>query len=146
MPGTKGISSSLGKKSFQSFTSPAPAMKQQQGPRGKEVPGRGFLSDQEMEGELQFCLQQLHCFEQRDGYRLRREIIQEMEQLVEVWVSEEAGESAQARLVSYGSYKLSVVDCESDLDLLCVVPSQVSRNSFFSSFYLRLQHKVRGQG
>ena len=71
-----------------------------------------------------------------------KEVIQEIEQLVELWVSEEAGKSAEARLVSYGSYKLSVVDCESDLDLLCVVPSQVTRTSFFTTFYHALQNKV----
>ena len=104
-----------------------------------------------MEIELQFCLRQLRCQEDGNGFRLRREVIQEIEQLVKLWVREEAarvgaGKEAQARLVCFGSYKLSVIDYESDLDLLCVVPSHVSRISFFTAFYHRLQNKVSTEG
>ena len=113
--------------------------------------GPTLLTDYEMQGELQFCLRQLRCNEVGGGFRLRREVIQEMEQLVKLWVSEEAArmgadEGTQARLVCFGSYKLSVIDCESDLDLLCVVPSHVTRTSFFTSLYHRLQNKVGTKG
>ena len=46
------------------------------------------------------------------------------------------------KVVSYGSYKLSVVDKESDLDLLCVVPKHVSREDFFTNLYDQLFKKV----
>ena len=46
------------------------------------------------------------------------------------------------KVVSYGSYKLSVVDKESDLDLLCVVPKHISRDDFFISLYEQLHKKV----
>ena len=139
MPGGK-VSGSFSprKKSFMTF--PGPRQRQ----RVKEVSGpSSVLSDHEMEAELQFCLRQLHCFEDTDRFRLRREIIREIEELMKVWVREET--EAMGRLVCYGSYKLSVIDSESDLDLLCVVPRGVTRNSFFTSFYQKLENKVRSR-
>ena len=135
--GVRG-SSSCRKKSFLIYPGP-----QQQRQRAKEVSGPTFLSDQEMEEGLKFCLRQLRCYENTSGFRLRGEVIREVEELVNLWVrGETEGEGAQGRLVCYGSYKLSVIDCESDLDLLCVVPSQVTRTSFFTTFYHALQNKV----
>ena len=139
MPGGKGSGSfSPRKKSFLTFPGPRPQQRQ----RVKEVSRpSSFLSDHEMEAELQFCLQQLHCYEDTSRFRLRGEVVREIEELMKVWVREES--QAMGRLVCYGSYKLSVIDSESDLDLLCVVPRGVTRNSFFTSFYQRLQNKVR---
>ena len=126
-PGVQGR-----KKSFLTFPGP------------KEVTGpSSFLSDQVIEAELQFCLRQLHCYEDTSGFRLRGQVVREIEELMKVWVREET--EAMGRLVCYGSYKLSVIDSESDLDLLCVVPRGVTRNSFFTSFYQRLQNKVRSR-
>ena len=51
-------------------------------------------------------------------------------------------EQLGGKVVSYGSYKLSVVDKESDLDLLVVVPKQVSREDFFRSLFDQLAKKV----
>ena len=146
----RGFSSSR-KKTFQTSAGPGPGLKQQQRPRVKEDPARCFLTDPEMEGELQLCLRQLNCSEDTAGFKLRKEVIREMEKLVQGWVREEAarlgvGEGTQARLVCFGSFKLSVIDCESDLDLLCVVPSHITRISFFTAFYHRLQNKVSTEG
>ena len=126
-------------------------MTRQQRPRVEEDSGQSFLSDQEMERELQFCLRQLNCAEDAAGFKLRWEVIRELEQLVKLWVREEAArlgadEGARARLVCFGSFKLSVIDCESDLDLLCVVPSHVTRPSFFTALYYMLQNKVGSEG
>ena len=142
MPGGK-VSGSFSprKKSFMTFPGPRPQQRQ----RVKRVSGpSSFLSDQVIEAELQFCLRQLHCFEDTSGFRLRGQVIREIEELMKAWVREET--QAMGRLVCYGSYKLSVIDCESDLDLLCVVPSHVTRTSFFTSLYHRLQNKVSIQG
>ena len=49
------------------------------------------------------------------------------------------------KVVSYGSYKLEVVDKESDLDLLCVVPKHVSRDDFFCNLYSQLNKKAEVQ-
>ena len=150
MSGIRGSHSS-GKKTFQTSAGPGQGLKQQQRCRVKEVSGPCFLPDPEMERELWLCLRQLHCSEDMAGYRLRKDVISEMEQLIQVWVREEAARvgadmGSQARLVCFGSFKLSVIDCESDLDLLCVVPRHVTRTSFFTSLYHRLQNKVGTKG
>jgi len=103
--------------------------------------GPALVSDEVMEEELNLCLQQLQCYEDEAGLALREEVISELDSLLKVWCREEAGSQVAGRLLTFGSYKLSVIDKRSDLDLLCVVPRQVSRSSFFQSFYQRLQFK-----
>ena len=44
-------------------------------------------------------------------------------------------EHAGGKVVSYGSFKLNVVDRESDLDLLCILPRHIDRDLFFVGFY-----------
>ena len=105
--------------------------------------GPALVSDEVMEEELNLCVQQLQCYEDEAGLALREEVISELDSLLKVWCREEAGTQVAGRLLTFGSYKLSVIDKRSDLDLLCVVPRQVSRSSFFQSFYQRLQFKVR---
>ena len=118
--------------------------KRQQRPRGP-----GLLSDQTMEEELQQCLKLLQCFEDEAGLVLREEVVRELDRMVKEWSREEAArrkveleEETGARLVSYGSYKLEVIDHQSDLDLLCVVARHLTRNSFFGRFYDSLKAKV----
>ena len=100
---------------------------------------------------LQMVLQQHQCYDDEAGMNLRRKIITELDTLVKQWIrSEGLGkhmawshvEQVGGKVVSYGSYKLSVVDKESDLDLLCVVPKHVSREDFFTNLYDQLFKKV----
>ena len=110
--------------------------------RQSRLRGSVLLSDQMMEEELHFCIRQLQCCEDQAGIVKREGIIQQLDMMVKVWSKEEAGEEVGGRVVSYGSYKLEVIDAQSDLDLLCVVPRQVSRESFFGRFYNSLKAKV----
>ena len=54
-------------------------------------------------------------------------------------------EQVGGKVGSFGSYKLGVVDKESDLDLLCVVPKHVTREDFFNNLYELLRKKVRNE-
>ena len=100
---------------------------------------------------LQMVLQQHQCYDDEAGMNMRNQIISELDTLVKQWIrSEGLGknmawiqvEQVGGKVVSYGSYKLSVVDKDSDLDLLCVVPKHVSRDDFFSNLFDQLAKKV----
>ena len=51
-------------------------------------------------------------------------------------------ERTGGKVVTYGSFKLGVVERDSDLDLLAVVPKHISREDFFASFYQHLAKKT----
>merc|ERR1719369_62253 len=78
------------------------------------------------------------------GMKLRQKVVGELDTLVKRWIKTEGlrqGKRLQnveklgGKVVTYGSSKLGVVDRESDLDLLCVVPHCVTREHFFDNFY-----------
>ena len=50
-------------------------------------------------------------------------------------------ERTGGKVVTYGSFKLGVVERDSDLDLLAVVPRHVTREDFFTNFYHHLAKK-----
>merc|ERR1719508_422184 len=96
---------------------------------------------------LQLILQQHQCYDNDAGMDLRKKIICELDILVKQWIRSEGlrqsmnwsqVEQVGGKVVSYGSYKLQVVDKESDLDLLCVVPKHVTREDFFENLYEQL--------
>ena len=81
------------------------------------------------------------------GKELRTLIVEELDKLVKQWVRSEGlrqsmhwnqVEKVGGKVVCYGSFKLEVVDKESDLDLLCVVPKHVTREAFFKTLYQQL--------
>ena len=51
-------------------------------------------------------------------------------------------EKTGGKVVTYGSFKLGVVERDSDLDLLAVMPRHVSREDFFVDFYHHLAKKT----
>ena len=66
-------------------------------------------------------------------------IISELESSLRLWVEEseslvlDAGQ-VSASIVPYGSFRLGVIDKQSDLDLLAVLPQQITRKQFFTDF------------
>jgi len=99
---------------------------------------------------LQMILLQHQCYEDEPGMNLRKRIVHELDMLVKQWVRSEGlrqsmnwnqVEQVGGKVVCYGSFKLLVVDKESDLDLLCVVPKHVTREAFFKSLYELLMKK-----
>ena len=101
---------------------------------------------------LHLCLQQFQCYEDEAGMKMRTKVVTELDTLVRQWIRSEGLrrkvtwsllEQVGGKVVSFGSFKLSVVDKESDLDLLCVVPKHVTRDQFFTTLYDLLLKKVR---
>jgi len=74
-----------------------------------------------------------------EGMKWRGRIISELESSLRLWVEESkplvlvAGQ-VSARIVPYGSFRLRVVDKHSDLDLLAILPQQITREEFFTGF------------
>ena len=100
---------------------------------------------------LLLVLQHFRCYEDQAGMERRERIISELDTLVKQWTRSEGlrknipwtqVEQVGGKVVSYGSYKLGVVDRESDLDLLCVVPKHVSRDDFHIRLFQLLVKKV----
>ena len=101
---------------------------------------------------LLMVLQHYQCYDDNAGMELRERIITELDTLVKQWTRSEGlnknmpwtqVEQVGGKVVSFGSYKLGVVDKESDLDLLCVVPKHVTRADFFNNLYDLLRKKVK---
>ena len=78
--------------------------------------------------------------ESEGGIKWRERIISELETILRRWVEEKLTFSlfdpsqVAARIVPYGSFQLGVVDKHSDLDLLALLPQQISREEFFTNF------------
>jgi len=99
---------------------------------------------------LQLTLVDHECYEYESGMNLRKKVVNELDMLVKQWVRTEGlrqsmnwkrVEQVGGKVVCFGSFKLSVVDKESDMDLLCVVPKHVTRDSFFTTLFDHLGKK-----
>ena len=106
--------------------------------------------DRERDLPLQLILSEYNCYEDEEGMNLRKRIVNELDMLVKQWVRSEGLRQAMnwnkveqvgGKVVCFGSFKLSVVDKESDLDLLCVVPKHVTREAFFNTLYENIGRK-----
>lgn len=73
-------------------------------------------------------------------------MLAELEDILKEWAAETTGvmsrEDTGCHIVTFGSYKLGVVQTDSDIDSLCLAPSSVSREDFFTSFAERLQART----
>jgi poly(A) polymerase len=103
--------------------------------------------DLELDTELQQHLRSCGIFETSDGQHRRESVIMKLECLVNNWaldLAEKKNKSLTqpfpsyrnpfARLVVFGSQRLSVHSVESDVDVLCLCPNFVTRGDFFTSF------------
>jgi len=93
----------------------------------------------ELEEELRNYMRVSIKEECEAGMKWRERIISELETSLRLWVEESesldlAVGHVSARIVPYGSFRLGVVDKQSDLDLLAVLPQQITREEFFTDF------------
>jgi len=105
---------------------------------------------EDRERALQMVLVEHDCYQFDSEKELRNEIVRELDKLVKQWVRSEGlsqymtwnqVEQAGGKVVCYGSFRLCVVDNDSDLDLLCVIPRHVTSEAFFSRLYEQLRKK-----
>lgn len=109
--------------------------------------------------KLEVMLRSENLYETPEGEQRRQFVLDELSKLLNEWVCEvyeekakslggapddgsQAGlllEKQQARLFTFGSYRLGVVTPGGDIDALCVVPNFVSRDAFFEFFVAKLQ-------
>ena len=98
--------------------------------------------------ELQRYLQSNNIYDSQNGENIRKQIIALLHKLVCDWVAElgerrclpkdEYLSGGGTQIYIFGSQRLNVHTPDSDIDILCVTPTFVSRDDFFSSFCSRL--------
>jgi poly(A) polymerase Pap1 len=116
----------------------------------------GYRPDQ-TKGEIEFpntpagllaVLDQHGCFETQEGLRERDNIVQCLDLLTKQWgrtcglkqgIDYTVLEKDQGIVLTYGSCKLEAADRDADMDLICVGPSYVSRDEFFTTLFCNLQ-------
>lgn len=78
----------------------------------------------------------------------RTNALLELDRLVRKWVyevslreglGEDAAKSAGAKIFTFGSYRLGLISRSADIDALCVAPRHISRDSFFSDLFSKLE-------
>ena len=109
------------------------------------------MATRHLEQQLLAALDGCNSAETAAGMERRRKIVAEINTLVKQWIRTEGMrqgmdwrqvERVGGKVVTYGSFKLEVVEKDSDMDLLAVVPKHVSREDFFEDFYISLAKKV----
>ncbi|KAH7437427.1 hypothetical protein KP509_05G071100 [Ceratopteris richardii] len=90
--------------------------------------------------ELEECMRQSGLFESQEESILREEVLGHLDRIVKLWVTRISiarGYSAQvvmeanAKIFTFGSYRLGVHGPGSDIDTLCVGPTYASREKDF---------------
>jgi poly(A) polymerase len=95
---------------------------------------------------LQSYIDRVASLEPLDSQNRRREIQQALEMLATRWLENEGESGFHGRLLPFGSSILGVVTKESDLDAVLLIPSSVSRESFFTHFSAILHEHGREIG
>lgn len=94
---------------------------------------------------LKFLMKEKYkLFENEDQIKQRSSVLKTIEVMVNQWqiniavktkkMLPEEAQSKPARVVSFGSYKIGAHFPETDLDLICVLPTYISQDEFFGSF------------
>jgi hypothetical protein len=104
-------------------------------PLSEKGPSAG---DQELNGRVVAELFENDAYESPANNATREQALDAIEQAVSGWVKKViektgviAGDSQElCRVIPFGSYCLGVHSCDSDIDVLCIVPEHVSRYAF----------------
>lgn len=93
--------------------------------------------------ELSKVLEPYNVFETEAELNHRMEILAKLNTLVKEWIRDvsisknmppQMAERLGGKIYTFGSYRLGVHHKGADIDALCVVPSNVERSDYFSSF------------
>lgn len=102
--------------------------------------------------QLEECLKNFDLFESEEEMQLRSRVLYEINKLSQRWIKElslekkmppDMAEKCQAKIFTFGSYRLGVHNRGADIDTLLVAPKHVERNDFFETFQLALS-KMEG--
>eukprot|EP00435_Cladocopium_sp_Y103_P060050 s175_g21.t2 len=90
--------------------------------------------------------------ETEEKMRFRAEVLIELKRICQQWVQEECisqgdedlAQRAGAKIFTFGSYRLGLISPGSDIDVLCVAPKNITRESFFQALVPKLQVSAGG--
>lgn len=97
--------------------------------------------------QLEECLRGFNLFESDHELQLRCKVLSDVNKLAQKWIKElllekkmpaELANSCQAKIFTFGSYRLGVHNRGADIDTLLVAPKHVERDDFFDTFQLSL--------
>ncbi|KAK9817001.1 hypothetical protein WJX72_008108 [[Myrmecia] bisecta] len=100
----------------------------------------GIEADEKQSGSLQQCLEAAQLFESREESTQREEVLGKLDRIAKQWVqqvsevvglSESLQAESNAKILTFGSYRLGVHGPGSDIDTLCVGPRHVTREGHF---------------
>uniref|UniRef100_A0A6G1SH11 Poly(A) polymerase n=1 Tax=Aceria tosichella TaxID=561515 RepID=A0A6G1SH11_9ACAR len=97
--------------------------------------------------QLEECLRSFNLFENENELQLRCKVLSDVNRLSQKWIKElslekkmpaELANNCQAKIFTFGSYRLGVHNRGADIDTLLVAPKHVERDDFFDTFQLAL--------
>lgn len=100
--------------------------------------------DVERSNDLEQTLQPYNVFETEQELNHRMEILAKLNTLVKQWVKdvsvvknmpEQLADKLGGKIYTFGSYRLGVHHRGADIDALCVVPRNIERTDYFTSFF-----------
>lgn len=102
--------------------------------------------------QLEDCLRTFNLFENESELELRCKVLSDVDRLSQRWIKElslekkmpaELANSCQAKIFTFGSYRLGVHNRGADIDTLLVAPKHIERDDFFDTFQAALS-KMEG--
>lgn len=93
--------------------------------------------------QLRECLKGFDLFETDDEMQLRCKVLNEINKLSQRWIKDlsidkrmppDIANQCQAKIFTFGSYRLGVHNRGADIDTLLVAPKHVERDDFFDTF------------
>lgn len=99
---------------------------------------------------IQYMLSAGNIYESEESSNRRAQVIDKLQKMLEVWAigigksknvkEEQLVRGGGIQILLFGSTKLEVHNVDSDIDTLCVAPSFITRQDFFTSFCDVLAH------
>lgn len=97
--------------------------------------------------QLVDCLKSFDLFESEQEMQLRCKVLSEINKLSQAWIKQlsldkkmppDLADQCQAKIFTFGSYRLGVHNRGADIDTLLVAPKHVERDDFFDTFQTAL--------